>query len=314
MHPPVDYSNVIDLKSVTKLYSDRAVLDSVTLRVPRGSIFGFVGPNGAGKTTTIKAILGLVTPTSGSIFAFGLDVAHHRTRVAKNFGAVIGGAGAYYQLTGEENIAVAAKLRGLPSSECGRVLQVVGLGSDGNRLVRKYSTGMRQRLAIARSLLGNPPLLILDEPTNGLDQEGIVEIRSVLKMLNTAEGTTVFISSHLLSELDQLVDHIALMRHGRILTQGSLEELASQGRRTIVLSGSDPDAMGRALSVSKISFRREGAYEIHVDIERSDVLEHATSRIAKAVLDFGSQFSGIRVLGGRIEELYSLDEGSNVEK
>ena len=213
---------------LTKDFGDRRVVDSLDLAIPTGSVCGFVGPNGAGKTTTIRMLLGLIRPTSGEGQILQGNL-HDPASYLAGVGALIESPAFYPQLTGRDNLLVLTRLGQLPSSTIGGVLERVGLADRADDRFSRYSLGMKQRLGIAAALLPNPSLLILDEPTNGLDPAGIVEMRSLIKSL-ADEGMTIFVSSHLLAEIEHICDHVVMIRSGRSVFQGSVDEL--HGLRT----------------------------------------------------------------------------------
>lgn len=217
--------NAIKTKNLTKKYKNFTAADSLNLHIPEGSIYGFLGPNGAGKSTTMKMMLGMTKPTSGSIEIHGLDPARSKEQILKSTGSFIEQPAYYPNLTGEENLKIVQEILGLPASAVDEALELVGLLEFKDRLVRKYSLGMKQRLGLAMALIGKPPLLILDEPTNGLDPAGIHEMRQLIKSLPKLYGCTVMISSHLLSEVEQLADHIGILNHGHLLFEGSMDTL-----------------------------------------------------------------------------------------
>jgi ABC-type multidrug transport system ATPase subunit len=213
--------------------SERA-LNSVNLQVGEGTIYGFLGPNGAGKTTTLKLILGLLKKQSGEIRVFGKSFAEHRVKILKKTGTMIESPSIYSHLTAAENLEVFRKIYGSPKQRVAEVLELVGLSKTGSKKASQFSLGMKQRLGIAVALLHSPQLLILDEPTNGLDPNGILEIRELLRELNENHGITILISSHLLPEIERLVTHVGIINAGKLLFQGTLDELVSQRRRSSV--------------------------------------------------------------------------------
>ena len=219
----------IETKGVTKRFGRRPAVENLDLRVPTGSVFGFLGPNGAGKTTTMRMLLGLLRPNDGSIRIMGRDLAKHREVALTGVGALIESASLYEHLSGRANLDLTRGLLGLPRSEIERVLDVVNMGPVANQRVRAYSMGMKQRLALARAMLGAPRLLLLDEPTNGLDPEGIVAMRKLIRELPDRIGGTVFVSSHLLTEVEQIAQNICLLRGGRLVLEGSVHDLLDSG-------------------------------------------------------------------------------------
>lgn len=201
------------------------ILNSISLQVPQGSIYGFLGPNGAGKTTTLKLILGLLKRQQGSIKIFDQPFETNRIEILKRVGSLIESPSIYAHLTARENLELLQKIYQCPLSRVNDVLEIVGLAETGKKKAGQFSLGMKQRLSIAVALLHNPSLLILDEPTNGLDPSGIVEIRELLTRLNAQQGMTILISSHLLSEIEKLVTNVGIISKGSLLFQGTLAEL-----------------------------------------------------------------------------------------
>jgi lantibiotic transport system ATP-binding protein len=223
----------IETRGLTHSFGSRLAVDRLGLKVLRGTIYGFLGPNGAGKTTTIRLLLGLLKATSGSIFIEGGAFTPHQRTPLQGIGAVVEGPSLYPHLTGEENLEVTRRLRGASASRIADVLALVDLTADARSLVRVYSTGMRQRLALALALLAQPRLLLLDEPANGLDPSGIRDLRLLLKELAREQGVTVFVSSHALAEVEQIADDVGIINRGRLLFQGPLRELPGYGRDTL---------------------------------------------------------------------------------
>ncbi|WP_343250104.1 ABC transporter ATP-binding protein [Diplocloster hominis] len=225
--------HMITASHLTKQYKKFTAVQDVSLHIPRGRIYGFLGPNGAGKSTTMKMLLGLTSPTSGSFQINGLQFPKDRMRILQMTGSFIEAPAFYPNLTGMENMEIICRALGL-SKQAGRdVLDFVGLTEFRNRVARKYSLGMKQRLGLASALIGHPPLLILDEPTNGLDPAGIHEIRELIRSLPGLYQCTVLISSHMLTEIELIADDIGILNHGRLLYEGSLTEL----RQMAVSSG-----------------------------------------------------------------------------
>lgn len=208
-------------------------MDNISLRVERGSIYGFLGPNGAGKTTTLRLILGLLKKQGGSIDIFGKTFDNNRVEILRNIGSLIESPSIYGHLTAVENLRLLQKIYQCPKQRIAEVLELVGLARTGNKKTGQFSLGMKQRLSIAIALLHNPSLLILDEPTNGLDPNGIIEIRELLRRLNREHGITIVISSHLLSEIDKLVSHIGIINKGRMIFQGTLDELKQKQQQSL---------------------------------------------------------------------------------
>ena len=227
---------VLRTRNLSKSYGKRLAVDNLNLEVRRGEIFGFLGPNGAGKTTTIRMALGLIAPTAGSVEILGHDIATHRARILPRVGALVETPALYLYMSGRNNLrAVGSVLGGVPEERIDAVLELVGLRARQKDRVRTYSLGMKQRLGVAMALLQDPDVLILDEPANGLDPAGIVEMRDLMHRL-AAEGKTVFISSHLLGEVQQICTRVAIIHLGKLVTESSIEDLISgRGEYTVKL-------------------------------------------------------------------------------
>ena len=227
---------VIETKALCKQYGPHTAVDHVELHVPQGCVYGFIGPNGAGKSTTMKMLLGLIHPTAGRVRLLGQELTEKsRLPLLRQTGSLIESPAGYLHLTAQENLEIVADLKGVPHKDIGRVLDIVHLTQDRSRRVGQYSLGMKQRLGIAMALLGSPKLLILDEPTNGLDPAGIQEMRALIRNMPAATGATVLISSHLLGEMEQMVEQVGIIDHGHILFEGPLTELQRHSRGNVTL-------------------------------------------------------------------------------
>ena len=232
---------VIETKALCKQYGPHTAVDHVELHVPQGCVYGFIGPNGAGKSTTMKMLLGLIHPTAGRVRLLGQELTEKPPLpLLRQTGSLIESPAGYLHLTAQENLEIVADLKGVPHKDIGRVLDIVHLTQDRSRRVGQYSLGMKQRLGIAMALLGSPKLLILDEPTNGLDPAGIQEMRALIRNMPTATGATVLISSHLLGEMEQMVEQVGIIDHGHILFEGPLTELQRHSRGNVTLRLLDP--------------------------------------------------------------------------
>ena len=232
---------VIETKALCKQYGPHTAVDHVELHVPQGCVYGFIGPNGAGKSTTMKMLLGLIHPTAGRVRLLGQELTEKsRLPLLRQTGSLIESPAGYLHLTAQENLEIVADLKGVPHKDIGRVLDIVHLTQDRNRRVGQYSLGMKQRLGIAMALLGSPKLLILDEPTNGLDPAGIQEMRALIRNMPAATGATVLISSHRLGEMEQMVEQVGIIDHGHILFEGPLTELQRHSRGNVTLRLLDP--------------------------------------------------------------------------
>ena len=225
MKGDVAMNYIITTEQLTKKYKSFVAVNDVSLHIRKGSIYGFLGPNGAGKSTTMKMLLGLTAPTKGDFTIDGKQFPADRISILKEIGSFIESPSFYANLTGKENLDIIRRILGLPQSAVEDALELVGLSEFGDRLAKKYSLGMKQRLGLAGALIGRPPILILDEPTNGLDPSGIHEIRNLIKSLPELYDCTVLISSHILSEIELMADDIGILNHGRLLFEGSLDEL-----------------------------------------------------------------------------------------
>ena len=255
--------NIIETHDLCKQYGNALRVAHLDLDVPEGSVYGFLGPNGAGKSTTLKMILGLVRPTAGDIRVLGKKMdGGNRLAVLRQVGSLIESPSYYGHLTGEENLRIVQTLRGVPEKNIREVLQIVRLDDQRGKKVAHYSLGMKQRLGLAAALLGYPKLLILDEPTNGLDPAGIQEMRQLICGLPERFGMTVVVSSHLLSEIDQMADHVAIIREGELVFQDTLRALHGRSRHHLALRTTN-NAVARAILQEKsIPCQEEEGYLI----------------------------------------------------
>lgn len=218
-------NNMITTSHLTKKYKSFTAVSDVSLHIRKGRIYGFLGPNGAGKSTTMKMLLGLTAPTKGSFTINGKHFPEDRLAILKEIGSFIESPSFYANLTGRENLDIIRRILDLPENAVDDTLELVGLTAFGDRLAKKYSLGMKQRLGLAEALIGRPPILILDEPTNGLDPSGIHEIRNLIKSLPALYDCTILISSHMLSEIELIADDIGILNHGQLLFEGELNKL-----------------------------------------------------------------------------------------
>lgn len=229
---------IIVTDELTKKYKKHTSVDGLNLRIERGQIYGFLGPNGAGKTTTIRMLLGLIKPTKGSIEIFGQNLIKNRLQILQRIGSLVESPTYYGNLTGYENLEAIRRLRDIPEKRVNEVLEIVRLTKVANRLTKEYSLGMKQRLGIAAALLSSPDLLILDEPTNGLDPSGIQEMRELIKELPKS-GMSVLVSSHLLSEIDQMATQVGIINNGKMIFQDSIERLRQKRKPLLKVGVSD---------------------------------------------------------------------------
>lgn len=244
----------VETQGLSKRYGDALRVKDVDLRVPEGAIYGFLGPNGAGKSTTLKMLLGLVHPTAGEIAVFGRRMeGKNRLEILQDVGSLIESPSYYGHLTGEENLRIVQTLRGLPEAEIREALHTVRLEEQKAKKTAHYSLGMKQRLGLACALLGKPRLLILDEPTNGLDPAGIQEMRELIQSLPERYGMTVVVSSHLLSEIDQIASCVGIIRAGELVFQDSLHALHARSRSEILIRTLDVPAARALLHSRKLA-------------------------------------------------------------
>jgi len=267
----------VQASGLTKRFGERTVVDAVDLAIPRGSVCGFVGPNGAGKTTTIRMLLGLIRPSAGGGTVLGGDLAEPQSYLHK-VGALIESPAFYPQLSGKNNLRALARLGGIDSTIISPVLDRVGLLGRANDLYRSYSLGMKQRLGLAAALLATPELLILDEPTNGLDPAGIVEMRDLIRSL-ADDGSTVFVSSHLLAEIEQICDRLIMISDGKTVFQGQVAELRATRGDELVLC---PEAATSLASL--VALVRHAGFSARV--------EESSRGVQTVVLDAGADQAG----------------------
>ena len=255
--------NIIETHDLCKQYGNALRVAHLDLDVPEGSVYGFLGPNGAGKSTTLKMILGLVRPTAGDIRVLGKKMdGGNRLAVLRQVGSLIESPSYYGHLTGEENLRIVQTLRGVPEKNIREVLQIVRLDGQRGKRVAHYSLGMKQRLGLAAALLGYPKLLILDEPTNGLDPAGIQEMRELICSLPERFGMTVVVSSHLLSEIDQMADHVAIIREGELVFQDTLAALHARSRHHLALRTTNNAVARAVLQEKSVPCQEEEGYLI----------------------------------------------------
>ncbi|MBO1578628.1 ABC transporter ATP-binding protein [Bacillus sp. XF8] len=248
---------ILKTTGLTKRYRNDYVVHNVDLKIPKGEIYGFLGPNGAGKTTSIRMLLGLIKPTQGKVVIFQQDLAKERLSILSKIGALVENPSYYAHLNAIENLEVYRILRNAPKEKIEEVLQIVGLQHAAKQKVKEYSLGMKQRLGIAIALLGDPQLLILDEPTNGLDPEGIHEIRMLIKQLAKERGITILISSHLLSEIDQMATYVGIIAKGKLIFQDKIEILRQHAQHSITLMTDKPNAAWKLILAKGIPSMQE---------------------------------------------------------
>jgi len=275
------------------------VLNDISLRVPEGSIYGFLGPNGAGKTTTLRLVLGLLRQQQGSIEIFGMPLRRNRMEILRRVGSSIESPSIYAHLTARENLNLWQIVFRCPAKHIDEVLELVGLAHTGSKRAGQFSLGMKQRLSIAVALLHDPSLLILDEPTNGLDPHGILEMRDLLIALNRDHGTTILVSSHLLSEIERLVTHAGIIRRGTMLFQGPFAELAEKRKAVTIIDTSDNDRAFAAINDAGFAVRRE-----QEKLLVPDSLPPEISRINRLLVQMGIDVYQIAPGGNDLEKIF----------
>ncbi|AYV69609.1 bacitracin ABC transporter ATP-binding protein [Niallia circulans] len=254
----LDY--IIETSNLTKKFGKFLAVDQVNLLVPKGGIYGFLGPNGAGKSTTIRMLLGLIKETEGEVKVFNKSIKDDRIAILSRIGSMVETPSYYGHLTAYENLEITRKILGAEKKEIERVLEIVKLTEVRNKAVKKFSLGMKQRLGIAQALLGKPELLILDEPTNGLDPSGIIEIRELIKSLPKDYGITILISSHILSEIELMATHVGIINKGRLLFQGSMNDLREKQKAVIQLEAEPRAEVEAYLKNAEIPFKADKRY------------------------------------------------------
>ncbi len=287
--------HVIHSQGLTRRFGKTVAVENLDIQVDKGTVCAFIGPNGAGKTTTIRMLLGLVKPHAGSCEVLGFPPGH--VKALSQLGAMVESPSLYDHLTGRENVEITRLMRNLPKSETDRVLTHVGLSRDAHRTVLGYSLGMRQRLGLALALLGSPKLLILDEPTNGLDPAGILEIRDLIHKLPQETGATVFLSSHLLAEVDLIAKQLIVINHGRLRYQGPISELGGEETPQLRLRVDDQTKAAACLS-------EHGIQAVVVDeyLHIASLARNETPRIADCLVRSGIQLFEMSPLRVSLED------------
>ncbi len=251
-------SPIVETRQLSHHFGDFHAVRGIDLCVPPGAVYGFLGPNGSGKTTTIRILLGLLRPQAGEVHVLGLPMPEKRTQIARAVGSMVETPSLYDHLSGFDNVDLTRRALGLDRRETGRVLEQVELTAYGQRRAGQYSLGMRQRLGIARALLGRPKLLILDEPTNGLDPAGVLDMRRLIRDLPASQGVTVFVSSHLLTEIEHVASHVGLMFNGQLVAQSPLPDLLRSVGQDLAIGVREAARAAARLLASDIDCRAEG--------------------------------------------------------
>jgi ABC-2 type transport system ATP-binding protein len=304
---PEDHSPAIAVRGLTKVFGRQRAVDGLELSVPRGAVYGFLGPNGSGKTTTIRMLLGLIAPTSGEIELLGERMPGALAAVLPRVGALVEGPAFYPFLSGRDNLLRldAADIRSDAATRAARVdraLDRVGLTHAAAKKAHAYSLGMKQRLGLANALLRQRDLLVLDEPTNGLDPQGTREVRNLIREL-AADGTTVFVSSHLLSEIEQVCTHVAVMSTGRLVAQGTLDGLRAESVRRVVVETPDADAARGVLAAAGLAPDGAGA-DASGTVSAPLASDAEVSDLTAALVAAGVRVRGIRTAGETLEDRF----------
>ncbi len=308
--PATTSENAIETSGLTRHFRNVRAVDDLSLQVPQGSVYGFLGPNGAGKTTTIRLLLGLTRPDRGDVRVLGEPMTRTNRRILlRHIGALVETPSLYPHLTGVENLQVTQGLLALPRATIERALRIVRLERDAHRLVGTYSQGMRQRLGLALALLAEPELLILDEPTNGLDPAGIYEVRDLIRGFPADHGITVFLSSHLLAEVEQVASHVGIIGRGRLLFEGALGELRDHRRERTIVEVDRPAAACAVLRQAGWTIERVDEPAVMVDLpERAD-----RARAVTALVAAGINLYQFRTERPSLEDLFlDLTSGANL--
>ena len=296
-------SAAIETLDLTRRFGRHLAVDAVSMCVPERAVYGFLGRNGAGKTTTLKMLLGLIRPSAGTARVAGIDVAGDRIGAARRVGALLEAHGFYGNLTGRENLDLTRTLLGLPAGEVDRVLEVVDMVEFACRRVSDFSLGMRQRLGLARAMLGAPSVLVLDEPTNGLDPDGIADMRRFLKALPERTGATVLLSSHLLGEIEQTASHIGIVHEGRLVLEGDLARLKADLAPEIALRVDDGARAAAVLRSHDLSLSEQGG-ELVAQLRRGDDHDLACAGLNRALVEAGVSVFAITPRARSLEGIY----------
>lgn len=296
-------SAVIKTTNLTKVYGNQKSVDNLNMTVNQGKIYGFLGRNGAGKTTTIRMLLGLIKPTDGQIEIFGENLFQNQKAILRRIGSMVEVPGFYANLTARENLLINARIIGIHKKNAiEEALEIVGLQHETKKLVGKYSLGMKQRLGIARALLHFPELLILDEPTNGLDPIGIKEMRRLIKSLANERNITIFISSHILSEIEQLVDHLGIIHEGKLLEEIAFDDLQKRNRKYLEFQVSNEDKaamlLENQLDILDYEVHNEGMIRVYSHLGQQGTIN-------KLFVQHDIEVSKIAMSEDRLEDYFS---------
>ncbi len=299
---------IIETNSLSKQYGENYSVKNLRLKIRPGCVYGFLGPNGAGKSTTMKMLLGLVKPTTGEISMFGKELYQsNRMEILKRTGSLIEAPSYYGHLSGRENLEIVQTLKGVPREEIDEVLKIVRLSGQQKKKVKEYSLGMKQRLGFAAALLGKPKLLLLDEPTNGLDPAGIQEMRELIERLPEEYGITVMVSSHLLSEIDQMATDVGIIDKGKMIYQGALQKLHDKARSTISMYVLNQAAAVQTLERYGESYAIKGGELVFGEREELQV-----ARLVALLANGGAQITRVSAKQKSLEDIFLQLTGKQV--
>ncbi len=294
-------SYIIETQNLSFGYSELMTIEGINLKIEKGSIYGLLGPNGAGKTTTIRLLLGLLDPLNGDIKIFGMSHTNKSIDILKNVGAMIESPSLYEHLTGWDNLEITRRIHNVPRKRIDEVLEIVKLQSASRNKVKHYSLGMKQRLGLALSLISKPDLLILDEPTNGLDPHGIIETRDLLSRLSKDYGITVLISSHLLSEVEKLVSHIGILSQGKLAFQGTMQELLALKHQQGILRIHTNDNTASAMVLKdQLNLNSKIAESMEVPFNTKEEI----AQIARILILEGIEMYELHVINTDLEQIF----------
>jgi ABC-type multidrug transport system ATPase subunit len=294
-------TRIIDTQNLDFAFtSGQKILQALNLQVPTGSIYGFLGPNGAGKTTTLRLLLGLLKKQTGKIMLFGHEFQQHRLSILKKLGSLIEQPSLYLHLTGKENLQVFSLTYGCNKKRIEEVLNIVRLKDAANKKAKAYSLGMKQRLSIAIALLHDPELLILDEPTNGLDPSGIIETRELIKTLNREHGKTILVSSHLLNEVEKMATHVGIIHKGKLLFQGPLQELQQLKIQQSAIEVEVSDTVKAQQLLHQFPVRQVNGTKVLVNFES----KQRTAQLNKLLVQEGVDVYQVAVTDNDLENLF----------
>ena len=290
---------IIETKQLSKTFGREKAVNSINMCIKQGEIYGFLGPNGAGKTTTIRMLLGLMKASSGSIQVFGKDITKNKLEILRNIGSLVENPSYYPHLTAYENLEVIRKVVNVPKARIDEVLEIVRLSDVMSKKVKGFSLGMKQRLGIAAALLHQPKLLILDEPTNGLDPAGIIEIRELIKSLPAKYGMTVLISSHLLSEIDQMATSVGVVSKGELVFQDSIGQMRQIAKSKIIIQCSDVMAASERIQELEIPLE-----VIQDRIHLSQPTDQCVANVVSTLAHSGHQIYRVEEVKRSLEDIF----------